>query len=63
MRILKLMAVGAAVGYGIYYLIREKENGKSILEELIEDTPDYIDRAKKYMEYTIDQVSERLHTK
>lgn len=63
MRIFKLMAVGAAVGYGIYYLIREKENGKSILEELIEDTPDYIDRAKKYMEYTIDQVSERLHTK
>ena len=55
------MAVGAAVGYGIYYLIREKENGKSILEELIEDTPDYMDRAKKYMAYTIDQVAERLH--
>jgi hypothetical protein len=61
MRMLKFMAVGAAVGYGIYYLIREKENGKSVLEELLEDAPDYVDRAKKYVEFTIDQVAERLH--
>jgi hypothetical protein len=61
MRILKFMAVGAVVGYGIYYLTREKENGKSILEELLEDAPDYMDRAKKYVELTIDQVAERLH--
>ncbi|MGZ3835185.1 MAG: YtxH domain-containing protein [Mucilaginibacter sp.] len=61
MRILKFIAVGAAVGYGIYYLTREKENGKSILEELIDDAPDYVDRAKKYVEYTFDQVAERLH--
>jgi hypothetical protein len=61
MRILKFMAVGAAVGYGIYYLIREKENGKSVLEELLEDAPEYVDRAKRYVEYTIDQVAERLH--
>jgi hypothetical protein len=55
------MAVGAAVGYGIYYLIREKENGKSLLDELLQDAPDYVDRAKKYVELTIDQVAERLH--
>jgi hypothetical protein len=61
MRILKFMAVGAAVGYGIYYLIREKENGKSVLEELLEEAPEYVDRAKRYVEYTIDQVAERLH--
>ena len=61
MRILKFMAVGAAVGYGIYYLVKEKDNGKSLLEELIEDAPDYVDRAKKYVEFTIDQVAERLH--
>jgi hypothetical protein len=62
MRILKFMAIGAAVGYGIYYLTREKENGKSILEELIEDGPDYLDRAKKYVEFTVDQIAERLHS-
>lgn len=62
MRIWKFVALGAAVGYGIYYLTKEKENGKSILEELIEDGPDYVDRAKKYIEYTVDQISERLHT-
>ena len=61
MRILKFMAIGAAVGYGIYYLTKEKENGKSILGELLEDAPDYVDRAKKYVEYTIDQVAERFH--
>lgn len=61
MRILKFMAIGAAVGYGIYYLTKEKENGKSLLEELLEDAPDYADRAKRYVEYTIDQVAERLH--
>jgi hypothetical protein len=55
------MAVGAAVGYGIYYLTRGKKNGKSILEELLEDAPDYMDRAKKYVELTIDQVAERFH--
>jgi hypothetical protein len=63
MRILKFLALGTAVGYGIYYLTKEKENGKSILEELIEDGPDYFDRAKKYVEYTVDQIAERLHTK
>lgn len=61
MRILKFMAVGAAVGYGIYYLIKEKENGKSLLDELLEDAPDMVNRAKKYVELTIDQVAERLH--
>jgi hypothetical protein len=61
MRILKFMAIGAAVGYGIYYLTKEKENGKSRLEELLEDAPEYIDRAKKYVEYTIDQVAERFN--
>jgi hypothetical protein len=55
------MAVGAAVGYGIYYLIKEKENGKSLLDELLEDAPDMVDRAKKYVELTIDQVAERFH--
>jgi hypothetical protein len=49
------MAIGAAVGYGIYYLTKEKE------EELLEDAPEYIDRAKKYVEYTIDQVAERFN--
>jgi hypothetical protein len=61
MRILKFMAIGAAVGYGIYYLTKEKENGKSILEELLDNAPDYADRAKKYVEYTVDQVAERFH--
>lgn len=61
MRILKFMAVGAAVGYGIYYLIKEKENGRSLLDELLEDAPDVVDRAKKYVELTIDQVAERFH--
>jgi hypothetical protein len=61
MRVLKFVAIGAAVGYGIYYLTREKGNGKSILEELLEDAPDYVGRAKKYVEYTIDQVAERFH--
>ena len=61
MRIIRFMPIGAAVGYGIYYLTKEKENGKSILEELLEDAPDYMDRAKKYVEYTFDQVAERFH--
>ena len=61
MRIIKFMALGAAVGYGIYYLTKEKENGKSILDELLEDAPEYMDRAKKYVELTIEQVAERFH--
>ena len=61
MRILKFMAVGAAVGYGIYYLTKEKENGRSLLDELLEDAPSMVDRAKKYVELTIDQVAERFH--
>ena len=62
MRIIRFMAIGAAVGYGLYYLTKEKENGKSILDELLENGPDYFDRTKKYVEYTVDQIAERLHS-
>ena len=63
MSILKFMIVGAAVGLGVYYVTKENEDGKSLLDDFIEDAPDYYDRAKKYVELTVDQITERLHTK
>ena len=63
MSILKFIIVGAAVGLGVYYVTRENEDGKSIFDDLVEDAPDYFDRAKKYVELTVDQITERLHAK
>jgi len=46
MGLLKFIVVGAAVGYGINYITKKGENGRSILDDVIEDAPEWMDKAK-----------------
>jgi len=46
MSILKFIIVGAAVGYGINYITKKNENGRSIIEDLADDAPEWFEKAK-----------------
>lgn len=60
MNILKYAAIGAAVAYGINYLVkRTSENGKSIVDELADQAPQWLDQLKKYGQEALEEVSSR----
>jgi predicted oxidoreductase len=59
MGLLKFLVVGAAVAYGINYVTKKGPNGKSIIDDLAENGPEWMDRAKKYGELTLEQIAAR----
>jgi hypothetical protein len=59
MGLLKLLVVGAAVAYGINYVTKKGPDGKSIIDDLTENGPEWMDRAKKYGELTLEQIAVR----
>lgn len=59
MGLLKFLVVGAAVAYGINYITKKGPNGNSIIDDLAENGPDWMDRAKKYGELTLEQIAVR----
>jgi hypothetical protein len=61
MGLLKFIIVGAAVGYGINYITKKDENGRSILDDITEKAPGWFDQAKKFTTDTIDQVKQHAH--
>ena len=56
MGLLKFIAIGAAVGYGINYITKKGENGRSILDDITDDAPEWFDKAKKFAEEKVEQV-------
>ena len=62
MRILKLIVIGAAVGYGINYILKKRDDGRSILDNLTDDAGEWLNEAKNYAEETIDNVRQRTRT-
>jgi hypothetical protein len=56
MGLLKFIAVGAAIGYGINYITKKGENGRSILDDITDDAPEWFDKAKKFAEEKVEQV-------
>lgn len=59
MRLLKFLVVGAAVAYGINYVTKKGPDGKSIIDDLAENGPEWFDRVKKYGELTLEQIAAR----
>jgi hypothetical protein len=57
MRILKFALIGAAVAYGINELTKKRENGSSILDDLTNNAPDWMDKAKEYATQAVDKIS------
>jgi hypothetical protein len=60
MSLLKFIIVGAAVGYGINYITKKGADGRSIIDDLAENAPDWFDKAKKYAEDAVDQVGKTV---
>lgn len=60
MNLLKYIAIGAAVAYGISYIAKKNEgSSKSIIDDLADKAPDLIDKLKGYAKDAIEQVSQR----
>ena len=56
MGLLKFIAVGAAIGYGINYITKKGPNGRSVLDDITDDAPEWIEKVKKFAEDKIEQV-------
>lgn len=63
MGLLKFIVVGAAVGYGINYITKKGADGRSILDDLTDNAPEYFDKAKKYAEDAVEQVIQKVQPK
>lgn len=48
MNILKFIALGAAVAYGVSYLTKRDANGHSIVDDVLDKAPDLVNNLKKY---------------
>ena len=60
MSILKFAMIGAALGYGIYYVTKKREDGTSIIDDLAENAPEWFDKGKQYATQTIDQLTDSI---
>ena len=63
MSLLKFAVIGAAVGYGIHYITKKGPDGRSILDEVADKTPEWIDQAKKFASETVEQVRQHRQPK
>ncbi|MEO5910553.1 MAG: YtxH domain-containing protein [Pelobium sp.] len=60
MKLFKFIIIGAAVSYGIDYLTKKKENGRSVLDDLQDNAPEYIEKAKKIGKVAFDKLQDNL---
>ncbi|TWR27382.1 YtxH domain-containing protein [Mucilaginibacter pallidiroseus] len=60
MGLLRFIAVGAAIGYGINYITKKGANGRSILDDITEDAPQWFDKAKQYAAEKVDLATEKI---
>ena len=63
MYLLKFIVVGAAVGLGINYLTKKNENGRSIVEDFVDDAPQWFDQAKKMAEDAVDMINKTVKSR
>jgi len=60
MGVLKFALIGAAVAYGISELTKKRETGTSILDDLLDNAPDMMDKAKEYAAQAVDKISSNI---
>ena len=48
MGLLKLIAVGAAVAYGINYATKKRADGRSLMDDVKARAPEWMNKAKEY---------------
>lgn len=60
MNLLKFIIVGAAVGYGINYITKKNEDGRSIIDDLADRAPDWFDKAKQFADDALGKVGKSV---
>lgn len=60
MKLLPIILAGTALAAGVAYLVRKREDGTSILDELTDKAPEWMEKGKQYATQTIDQVSDQI---
>ena len=60
MKLLPLILAGTALAAGVAYLVRKREDGTSILDELTDKAPEWMEKGKQYATQTINQVSDQI---
>jgi hypothetical protein len=60
MKLATLIIAGTAIAAGITYITRKREDGTSILDELTNKAPGWIEKGKQYATQTIDQVTDQI---
>ena len=48
MSLLKYLVFGAAVAAGVSYVTKKREDGRSLMDDLTDKAPEWMDKAKQY---------------
>ena len=48
MGLIKLLAIGAAVAYGVNYATKKRADGRSLMDDVKERAPEWMNKAKEY---------------
>ncbi|HET8827812.1 MAG TPA: YtxH domain-containing protein [Pelobium sp.] len=59
MKLFKLIALGAAVSFGYNYLTKRDELGRSKLDQIKENGPDWIEKGKRMASDAINDVRQK----
>jgi len=60
MKLLPIILASTALAAGVAYLVRKRENGTSILDDITNNAPEWMEKGKQYATQTIDQVSDQI---
>lgn len=60
MKLATLIIAGTAIAAGITYITRKRENGTSILDELTNKAPQWMEKGKQYATQAIDEVTDQI---
>jgi hypothetical protein len=60
MRLLTFILAGAAIAAGVTYVTMKREDGTSILDDLTNKAPDWMEKGKQFATQTIDQVTDKI---
>lgn len=56
MKLLTLMLAGAAIAAGVTYITRKREDGTSILDELTNKAPEWMEKGKQYATQVVEEI-------
>lgn len=63
MGLIRFIAIGAAVGVGINYLIKKREeDGRSIIEDIADKAPDWFNKAKDFATEKVELATEKIRS-